>query len=208
MNVLRVSNDFNKDLAIASTELCVKNSRFIAEVFSVDSQILAREKLKEQKEKYFDARHVVHAFVIGKDAQILGMSDDGEPSGTAGHPVLDVLKGREITNILLTITRYFGGTLLGTGGLVKAYGTVAKAVLGIAPVELLVEKKQFEFSVSYTMYETVKRLLLTLNASDLIEKFETSISIVGIIPASNADELDVRVFDLTKGLVKVIFSES
>ena len=100
------------------TELVIKHSRFIAEVFPVENQAAARELLKEQKQKYFDSTHVVHAFVIGKNAEILGMSDDGEPSGTAGRPVLDVLKGSGCTNIILTVTRYFGGTLLGTGGLV------------------------------------------------------------------------------------------
>ena len=82
------------------TELVIKHSRFIAEVFPVENQAAARELLKEQKQKYFDSTHVVHAFVIGKNAEILGMSDDGEPSGTAGRPVLDVLKGSGCTNII------------------------------------------------------------------------------------------------------------
>ena len=113
------------------TEIVIKHSRFIAEVFPVQTQSQARELLKEQKQKYFDSTHVVHAFVIGKNCEVLGMSDDGEPSGTAGRPVLDVLKGSGCTNIMLTVTRYFGGTLLGTGGLVKAYSDSAKAVLEI-----------------------------------------------------------------------------
>ena len=78
------------------------------------------EYVKSQKAKYADATHVVHAFVIGPGAEVMGMSDDGEPSGTAGRPALDVLRGRGCTNTVLTITRWFGGTLLGTGGLVKA----------------------------------------------------------------------------------------
>ena len=90
---------------------------------------MARDLVKAQKSKYADATHVVHAFVIGSGAEILGMSDDGEPSGTAGRPTLDVLKGRGCTNTLITITRWFGGTLLGTGGLVKAYSGGAKQVI-------------------------------------------------------------------------------
>ena len=113
----------------ASAELEIKKSRFLAEVFPVVSQTEARSLLKQQKEKYEDATHVVHGFVLGPAAEILGMSDDGEPAGTAGWPVLDVLKGRNCTNILLTVTRWFGGTLLGTGGLVKAYGDSAKAAI-------------------------------------------------------------------------------
>ena len=138
------------------TELVIKHSRFIAEVFPVENQAAARELLKEQKQKYFDSTHVVHAFVIGKNAEVLGMSDDGEPSGTAGRPVLDVLKGSGCTNILLTVTRYFGGTLLGTGGLVKAYSDSAKAVLDITKFEPLIEKSNFKFSLNYDMYEKVK----------------------------------------------------
>ena len=98
------------------TELVIKNSRFINELFICDSQSSARDLIKAQKEKYQDATHVCHAFVIGENAEVLGMSDAGEPSGTAGRPMLDVLKGSGITNIVLTVTRYFGGTLLGTGG--------------------------------------------------------------------------------------------
>ena len=127
-------------------EIVIKHSRFIAEVFPVQTQTQARELLKEQKQKYFDSTHVVHAFVIGKNCEVLGMSDDGEPSGTAGRPVLDVLKGSGCTNIMLTVTRYFGGTLLGTGGLVKAYSDSAKAVLEITKFEPLIEKTEFKFS--------------------------------------------------------------
>ena len=110
-------------------ECVIKGSRFISEIFPVTTQNEARELLKAQKTKYFDATHVVHAFIIGDTAGIMGMSDDGEPSGTAGRPVLDVLKGSGITNIMLTVTRYFGGTLLGTGGLMVAYREAAKAAL-------------------------------------------------------------------------------
>ena len=109
----------------ASAELEIKKSRFLAEVFPVLSQAEARSLLKQQKEKYEDATHVVHGFVLGPAAEILGMSDDGEPAGTAGRPVLDVLKGRNCTNILLTVTRWFGGTLLGTAQAFLSHGQTA-----------------------------------------------------------------------------------
>ena len=116
-------------------EINIKGSRFIAEVFTVTTQAEAREKLHEQKLRYSDATHVCHCFISGLKAEACGMSDDGEPSGTAGRPMLDVLKGSGITNILVTVTRYFGGTLLGTGGLVKAYGDSTKEVLKIVKTE-------------------------------------------------------------------------
>ena len=128
-------------------EEVIKGSRFLSELFPCESQSMARDLVKAQKSKYADATHVVHAFVIGSGAEVLGMSDDGEPSGTAGRPTLDVLKGRGCTNTLITITRWFGGTLLGTGGLVKAYSGGAKQVIQKADelglFEELVEKKRF-----------------------------------------------------------------
>lgn len=131
----------------AVSETLVKHSRFIAELLPCASQSDARELLKFQKAKYFDASHVVHAFVVGTSAEIRGMSDDGEPSGTAARPVLDVLCGKNCTNALLTVTRYFGGTLLGTGGLVKAYTDAAKAVIEeaerLGAFSELIEKRAF-----------------------------------------------------------------
>ena len=116
-------------------EEVIKGSRFLSQLIPCESQAAARELIKSQKAKYADATHVVHAFVIGPGAEVMGMSDDGEPSGTAGRPVLDVLKGRKCTNTVVTVTRWFGGTLLGTGGLVKAYSGGAKQVIEQADAE-------------------------------------------------------------------------
>ncbi len=172
-----------------SSELVVKNSRFINEAFPCQSQAEARDILKAQKSKYQDATHVVHAFVIGPSGGILGMSDAGEPPGTAGRPMLDVLKGINCTNILVTVTRYFGGTLLGTGGLVKAYGDSCKSVLNEAEegggFEELVLKSEFVFSADYPVYETVKHALKDFHVSDIKEEFAEKITIGGKI---NADE--------------------
>ena len=136
-------------------EETIKGSRFLSELFPCDSQAAARELVKSQKAKYADATHVVHAFVIGPGAEVMGMSDDGEPGGTAGRPALDVLRGRACTNTVLTITRWFGGTLLGTGGLVKAYGNGAKGVLAAADqaglFEELVAKRTFTFTTDYSL---------------------------------------------------------
>ena len=117
----------------ASAEITVKKSVFRADVFYTEQAQTARDIVKQQKERYRDARHVVHAFAVGETVAILGCRDDGEPAGTAGQPVLSVVKGSGITNMLITVTRWFGGILLGTGGLVKAYASAAKTALdGIA----------------------------------------------------------------------------
>ena len=185
------------------TELVIKHSRFIAEVFPVENQAAARELLKEQKQKYFDSTHVVHAFVIGKNAEILGMSDDGEPSGTAGRPVLDVLKGSGCTNILLTVTRYFGGTLLGTGGLVKAYSDSAKAVLDITKFEPLIEKSNFKFSLNYDMYEKVKYHFNHYHIDSLQEDFTEKITISGVIFADEFNSFKKEIEDLSNARILV-----
>ena len=185
------------------TELVIKHSRFIAEVFPVDNQAVARELLKEQKQKYFDSTHVVHAFVIGKNAEILGMSDDGEPSGTAGRPVLDVLKGSVCTNIILTVTRYFGGTLLGTGGLVKAYSDSAKAVLEIAKFEPIIEKSNFKFTLNYDMYEKVKYHFNHYHIDSLQEDFTEKITISGVIFADEFNSFKKEIEDLSNARILV-----
>ena len=185
------------------TELVIKHSRFIAEVFPVENQAAARELLKEQKQKYFDSTHVVHAFIIGKNAEILGMSDDGEPSGTAGRPVLDVLKGSGCTNIILTVTRYFGGTLLGTGGLVKAYSDSAKAVLEIAKFEPIIEKSNFKFTLNYDMYEKVKYHFNHYHIDSLQEDFTEKITISGVIFADEFNSFKKEIEDLSNARILV-----
>ena len=190
--------------APAKAELMVKNSRFIAELFSVSDQKEAREKLHELKEQYKDATHVVHAFVIGKGGEVNGMSDDGEPSGTAGRPVLDVLKGSGVTNALLTVTRYFGGTLLGTGGLVHAYGDSAKAVLAVCRTEPLVEKKRFSLSAAYGSYEEIKRLYQTYHIERLVEQYDVAVKAEGVIHADEAEDFCRKTNNLTKGKTEVV----
>ena len=110
--------------AIVSTgesEYIEKKSRFIAQVFPIETQEEALEIIEKTKKKYSDARHNCFAFSVGMNPPVLRFSDDGEPNGTAGKPILEVILGEEINNILVIVTRYFGGTLLGTGGLVRAY---------------------------------------------------------------------------------------
>ena len=194
MNVL-------KEYAVA--ELLVKNSRFIAEVFPVTTQIDAREKLHSIKQHYKDASHVVHAFIVGLKAEASGMSDDGEPSGTAGRPVLDVLKGSGITNILLTVTRYFGGTLLGTGGLVHAYSDSAKQVLTLCKSEAYVEKIKISFSVDYSLYEVIKRTFENFHVSEIHEEYSTDVHVSASLWASEQESFSSAMKDITKGKMEV-----
>jgi len=188
-----------------SFEETIKGSRFLSELILCETQSQARELIKSQKQKYADATHVVHAFILGADGQIMGMSDDGEPSGTAGRPVLDVLKGRGCTNTLLTVTRWFGGTLLGTGGLVKAYSGGAKEVIKKADEEKafapLIQKKDFNFSVDYSLHKTIKKFMENYTLYNLKEDFGTGVEISGQIEESLYNDFSKKLKDLSNGKI-------
>lgn len=140
-------------------EINEKKSRFIASVFPVQTQEEADEILTKIRKKYWDATHNCYAYQIGERNEIQRCSDDGEPQGTAGKPILDVLKGQDIKNTLIIVTRYFGGTLLGTGGLVRAYSKGAKA--GIEAAGLIEKMKVclFTLEMTYPLSGKVQYLL-------------------------------------------------
>lgn len=110
-------------------EIEEKKSRFIATIEPASSEEEATSFIARIKKQYWDAKHNCTAFVVGDNGQIMRSSDDGEPSGTAGRPMLEVLKGEKVTNVAVVVTRYFGGTLLGTGGLIRAYQSAVKEAL-------------------------------------------------------------------------------
>ncbi|HEU0042468.1 MAG TPA: YigZ family protein [Jiangellaceae bacterium] len=110
-------------------EIEVKRSRFLCRLRRVEDEAAARAVVEEARKEYWDARHHCSAFVIGPAADVQRSSDDGEPAGTAGMPMLEVLRGREVSDVIAVVTRYFGGTLLGAGGLVRAYGDAVRTGL-------------------------------------------------------------------------------
>lgn len=136
-----------------SGEITEKKSRFIANIFPVESEEEAAKIIEAAKKKYWDARHNCYAFVLKNG--VSRCSDDGEPAGTAGRPILEVITGAQIYNILIIVTRYFGGTLLGTGGLVRAYSKAAQE--GIAASQV-VEKKAGQKITIKTDYSSIGKL--------------------------------------------------
>lgn len=183
-------------------ELIVKRSRFIAIARTCSDPAEVKKIVDETRAQYPDATHVVHAAVMGNQ---FSFSDDHEPKNTAGRPALEVLKGSGITNIIVLIIRYFGGTLLGTGGLVKAYGDSTKLVLDGIQTEELVEKTPFSMTIGYEMYESTKRILASVNADSVKEDFGTEITISGQIPVSAKDSLVSQISDLSNGRRQVSF---
>jgi uncharacterized YigZ family protein len=180
-------------------ELMIRKSRFLAEATPVDSAEAARDLWRERKRTYAGCNHVVFAFICGPQGGVMGCSDDGEPSGTAGRPALEVLKGSGITNVLLTVTRWFGGIKLGTGGLVRAYTESAQLALADPPVAELVPLTRFTLALSYLQYETVRRRLPEFAAEITGEEFAAGVTLSGVLPRANFSAFSETVRDLTGG---------
>ena len=147
-------------------EITVKKSKFIANVFPVDSKEEAENKIEEIKKKYNDARHNCYGYIVENFEKC---SDDGEPSKTAGAPILDIIKRKELQNILIVVTRYFGGILLGTGGLVRAYSKAAQDA--IEKVDVINKVKGIRYII-YIKYDNQKDVLywckkLNINVIDI-----------------------------------------
>ena len=182
-----------------SAEMVVRKSRFLAEATPVVSAEAARELWRERKRIRSDCSHVVFAFICGPQGGVMGCSDDGEPSGTAGRPALEVLKGSGITNVLLTVTRWFGGIKLGTGGLVRAYTESAQLALADPPTAELVPLTRFTLALSYLHYENVRRHFPGFGVEITGEEFTAAVTLSGVIPSANYAAFSEAVRDLTGG---------
>ena len=194
-----------------TAEIVEKKSRFIANIFYVESVNNAEEKLAEIKKKYYDAKHNCFAYVIGENGDQVKSSDDGEPQGTAGHPMLDILKGNEITNCIAIVTRYFGGTLLGTGGLVRAYSDSLKAAIANAKLAEIKNAYEVIFDVSYDDYGKIEKLIQNYNSVNagggqnsiysLDKTFEDVVKLKYLVDISIFAKLNSEIIDLTRGKV-------
>jgi uncharacterized YigZ family protein len=180
-------------------ELTVRKSRFLAEATPVASPEAARELWRRKKDTYTNGGHIVFAFICGPRGEVMGCSDDGEPSGTAGRPVLEVLKGSNITNVLLTVARWFGGIKLGTGGLVRAYTESAQLALADPPVAELVPLTRFTVALPYIHYENVRRRLGEFAAEVTGEEFAAAVTLTGTVPSANFAAFAALIRDLTGG---------
>lgn len=180
----------------AESEIIVKKSRFIAIAVKSESLEEVKEIVRAVKDKHPKANHVVHAAVIGKSGSLYSSSDDKEPKNTAGRPALEVLKGSGITNITVCIVRYFGGTLLGTGGLVKAYGDAVKSVLEIVKTEEMREKENLTLAFQYEYYTLLKRLFEQYSVNIVSEDFSTEIRIALSIDKDKKDMFILKARDI------------
>lgn len=190
----------------AEAEIEIKKSKFIAIALPVKTHDDVRNAVSSIRREHPTANHVVHAAVIGKAGTEYSMSDDREPKNTAGRPALEVLKGSGITDIVICIVRYFGGTLLGTGGLVKAYGDSAKEVLRIVRTEELVEKTSFRIVMPYNAYTLIKRIFESMGVTINSESFADTITAEGVIPSSSEESFRKAVEDIGQGRIMLTFN--
>lgn len=168
-----------------TAEYSEKHSRFIATAFYCESESQASEIIAAQKSKYWDARHNVYAYILQNGT--VRFSDDGEPHGTAGMPVLDVIKGSGITNVLIVVTRYFGGILLGTGGLVRAYSTSARDALLNAQKVLMCVCAEFVINCDYGNYDRLSRLIADHNGMVQSTDFTDKVTVKVVFKKVDSD---------------------
>ena len=178
-----------------------KKSRFIATLRPVNSIEEAASFIEEMKKRYWDARHNCSAYVIGRNNEITRCSDDGEPSGTAGRPMLEVLTGADLHNAAVVVTRYFGGTLLGTGGLVRAYTQAVKE--GIANSVSAVERdgERLMLGLEYGDVDRVLNYLKTNALSPESSDYGADVTMELIVASEKADDFIKEVTELTAGRV-------
>lgn len=184
-------------------EITEKKSRFIATVRPVESEDEAVRFINETKKKYWDARHNCSAFVIGKRQELTRCSDDGEPAGTAGRPMLDVLLKENIHNAAVVVTRYFGGVLLGTGGLVRAYQQATKAGLSASEI---IEKKEGAVLFIRTDYTGIGRLQYLLAQEKITvmdTAYEADVLVKAVIPENDKKRIEKTIIEQTNGTAKL-----
>ena len=173
--------------------IVIQKSEFITRIFRCDSIEEVEEKLSWVRKKHYDAKHNCYSYILGDNQEIQKASDDGEPQKTAGAPILDVLKKNNMTNILAVVTRYFGGILLGAGGLVRAYSSSTSECLKKAKLYDIKYQEKFSLTVSYQGYNTLLKVLPYINI------LETSFTDMVILIAScDIDKYDELKEDLYK----------
>lgn len=190
-----VPNEFGE------AELIEKHSRFIGRVWRVETEAEALAKIRQMREKHWDATHNVYAYII-RENSIMRYSDDGEPSGTSGMPTLNVFRQENIQNVCCVITRYFGGVLLGAGGLVRAYSASAKLALDAAGICEMAQWKELLLSCSYAQFERIKRLMDDFSAVTEGTDFGADIVISCLLREDIADEFAAKLVDLTAGAAR------
>ena len=185
------------------SELVVKKSRFIATLRPVESEEEAAAFLAEMRKKYWDATHNCFAYVIGERRQLMRCSDDGEPQGTAGKPMLDVLLGEELYDTAVVVTRYFGGTLLGTGGLVRAYSKAVQEGLACSRIITKYHGILTEVGTDYNGVGKLQYLFAQKQVPVMDAQYAESVKMQILVPYSQSEEIKKAVTEATSARASV-----
>ena len=184
-----------------AAEIEVKRSRFLCTVQRVEDEASARALVERLRKEHWDARHHCSAFVLGPGGAVERSSDDGEPAGTAGAPMLEVLRGRELSDVVAVVTRWFGGTLLGAGGLVRAYGDAVRAALEVTGTRRRLLVREFVLDLDHSDAGRVESELRTRGIAVLDTTYGTRVGLrLGVPPADEA-RLHALVAELSGGLL-------
>ncbi len=169
-----------------------KRSKFLAFAHHVETVDEAMEIVKAYRKKYYDARHCCYAYMIGPDRQEFRANDDGEPSSTAGKPILGQINSHELTNILIVVVRYYGGVNLGTGGLIVAYRTAAADAIDHSEIIQRLVEEQITYDFTYPMMNSVMRVVKEMPVRIVSQHFDNTCSITLAIRKSMAEQLRAR----------------
>jgi uncharacterized YigZ family protein len=197
-----MSNGYFIPVGRKQIELVIQRSRFIATATYTPTVQAAKAFIAEISQTYPDASHHVYAFAVGHGASVThGMSDAGEPAGTAGKPTLAVVKGSGLGDVTVVTTRYFGGTKLGTGGLVKAYTEAAQLALTEIPRVEKVEKRAVTFVVPYHLYERVIRLISHYEGEIQSEDFAAEVTLKLVLPDIHFQQFAADLAEISSGRI-------
>ena len=179
-----------------------KKSKFICHLFTVTSADEVTEIIKAEKKKYYDAKHHCYAYVMGDDGSDIKCSDDGEPSGTAGRPMLDILQKEGLTDILCVVTRYFGGTLLGTGGLVRAYSAALKDAIDKSTFKNETEAVIVKYKYGYNFDARISSYLRDKDIKVLDSEYSDAVEITIVLDKEMYSAVDADLVNITNGSVE------
>lgn len=183
-------------------EVIEKKSRFIAYIESVKTQEEAFSFVEKVKKQNYDAKHNCYAFSVGLDNSEIRFSDDGEPQGTAGKPILDVITNSKLCNVCIVVTRYFGGTLLGTGGLIRAYTKASKLALQNSTTHIIQRLNVINIITSYTDLAKIQ-FVLNKNELEIVDiTYEDEVKITTNIPIDLTEIIKKDVTEVTSGRIK------
>ena len=191
----------------ASDEFIINKSRFIGYGSPAQTEEEALAFLKGIREKHKDATHNCYAYVIGRNAGIMRYSDDGEPGGTAGLPIMEVLKAQGVVNCCVVVTRYFGGILLGAGGLVRAYTQGCVAALKASGVVVMEPSQQYLCEVGYPLWDKVQYALKSLPVQLLGSEFTTAVTFTLLVREKDAQQVLDTLIRVTDGKIETLLEE-